>query len=295
MRSILHLLRLSMLIGCYMGSFQLLHAEDKLVTEIFEYELSDLKAVQDALAQVVGPDGKTVFLHDKRKVLVQEKALQFEIIRVVMQEFNSSQTVATPGPMVKVELFFDENSNSGQRGISVDGQIETGPVSISTGVPGKDNKIRINAIDRSTSMRSNQTAFLMVQSGMYSRLNVSKEVPRPAYFYNVLSRYGYIESGVVVERVNVGTMLEVAPTVRGNLIDLDITPVITSIENNRRRDFKVREMTTRVTVASGVKVHVGGFQGVQDDFNSRFFGGSRRDSSRQGGFAVRATLQGFGR
>ncbi|MEM6886187.1 MAG: hypothetical protein AAF571_14255 [Verrucomicrobiota bacterium] len=272
-----------------------LHAEDKLTTEVFQYELDDLKAVQDALRQVVGPEGKTVFLYDKRKVLVQDKGSRFEMIRAVMQEFNPQKTVSAPGPMVKVELFFNENTTDGQSGISVDGQVQTGPVTIGTGTGGSGNKIRINAIDRTTSMTSNQTSFLMVQSGMYSRLNVSKEVPRPAYFYNVLTRYGYVQSGVAFERVNVGTMLEVAPTVRGNWIDLDITPVITSMENNRRQDFKVREMTTRVTVASGAKVHIGGFQGAGGDFNSRFFGVNRGDSSSQVGFAVRATVQEFGR
>ncbi|MEM1156724.1 MAG: hypothetical protein AAF649_09500 [Verrucomicrobiota bacterium] len=288
-------IRLGVISVCLLFLADSMIAEDKLMTEIFQYELSDLKAVQDTLKQVVGPEGKTVFLYDKRKVLVQDKASRFDMIQAVMQEFNPKKVSSVAGPMVKVELFFNEDNTDGQTGVSVEGQVQSGPVTIGTGTPGSDHKIRINAIDRRTTTSSNQTAFLMVQSGMYSRLNVSKEVPRPAYFYSVLSRYGYVQTGVAFERVSVGTMLEVAPTVRGNWIDLDITPVITSMENNRRRDFKVRELTTRVTLASGSKVQIGGFQGAQEDFNRRFFGVNRRDGIAEGGFAVRATVQEFGR
>ncbi len=296
MSIITYLLRAGLIFSYLLVLPAVVSAQSKTESEVFSYRLEDLKEVQDALKQVVSQEGKTVFLYDKRKVLVQDKADHFEIIRAIMKEFNPEKPAATPGPMVRVELFFNENNSGGQSGVSVDGRVNTGPVTIGNkgGGTGSGNKIRINAIERNMTSTTNQTSFLMVQSGSWARMNVSKEVSRPAYFYNVLSRFGYVQSGVVLERVNVGTMLEVAPTVRGNWIDLEITPVITSMENSKRRDFKVRELTTRVTVASGARVHIGGFQGVQDDFNSRFFGVSRRDASSQVGFAVRATLQEFG-
>jgi type II secretory pathway component GspD/PulD (secretin) len=269
-------------------------AEASKISEVFSYQLDDLKAVKNALEQVVSSDSKVIFLYDKRKVMVQDSPGHFEMIRAIMQEFKPVETQSVLGPMVQVELFFNENASGSERGVSVDGRVQSGGVSVGT-IPGSGNKIRVNAVDRNMMSSSNQTAFIMVQSGSWSRLNVSREVSRPAYFYDYLSAAGYFKTGITMERRNVGTMLEVSPVVRGRLVDLIITPVITSIADGRTLDFKVRELSTRVTLASGAKVQLGGFAGAQDEFNRLFFGGSRRNTSSQTGFAVRATVQGLGR
>lgn len=262
----------------------------ELETKTFSYQLEDLKELKDALKATLSPEGKTVFLYDKRKVLIQDKKENFPFIEAVMGEFQPRSESAATGPMVRVELFFDEVRDQSRSGLRVEGGVDTGPVIIQNS-PGSGNRIHVGAIDRNMTSSSNQMSFLMVQSGSWARLNISREVPRPLYFRSYLTRRGWIEESIGFEWSRVGTVLEVAPQVRGKLIELELIPVVTSLVNGSTESLRIRELATRVTVASGHRVHVGGFDKADSEFNRQFLGYDRRSGSGSVSFAVRATIQ----
>lgn len=277
-----------------MGLLALAHspmlASQSLETETFSYQLEDLKELKDALEATVSSEGKTVFLYDKRKVLIQDKKENFPFIKAVMIEFNPQSGASATGPMVRVELFFDEARDAARSGVRVEGGFERGPVTIRNS-PGRGNRIRVDAIERNMTSSSNQMSFLMVQSGSWARLNVSREVPRPTYFRSYLTRHGWIDESIGFEWSRVGTVLEVAPRVRGNLIELELIPVVTSLVKGSAESMRIRELATRVTVASGHRVHVGGFDKADSEFNRQFLGYDRRSGSGAVSFSVRATIQ----
>ncbi|MGF1678207.1 MAG: hypothetical protein ACFCUX_03320 [Candidatus Methylacidiphilales bacterium] len=294
-----HKVSLFLLSALWMGSLSMNGAvpesasekkpEGAPISEVFVFRMEDLAAVKRALSDVMGPGGRTVFLYDQRKVLVQDQPEHFDMIRAVMREFAPSERADVLGPMVQVEIFFDSAEDHSEKGLDVSGGFKTGGVEVITG-GGGNNRVRVNAVDRRTSISGNQTTFLTVQSGSWSRLNVTREVSRPVYFYERLRGWGYVEQGMEFERAQVGTVLEVAAEVRGSLIDLELTPVITAVEPGGRLDFRVREMSTRVTVASGTTLDIGSFNGADSEFNRYFFGGDRRQSSQSGVFRVRARI-----
>jgi len=258
-------------------------------SESFPFRLEKLRSLKEALDQVLSEEGKVVWLYDTRKVLVQDRPENFEMIRAVMEEYAPRS--ASIGPMVRVEFFFDENRSGVDSGLGVQGQVEIGGVRIGNdprGNNGVDVRARNNHITRSIS----QSSFLMVQSGNWSRLNITREVARPVVFRQYLSRHGWISNEIVAEWQQVGTLLEVAPEVRGQLIELELTPVITAFENGKRMNLRVRELLTRVTVASGVRVEIGGFENADDGFHRQFFGVDRNQETTAVHFAVRATVMG---
>ncbi|MEM6820713.1 MAG: hypothetical protein AAF558_02060 [Verrucomicrobiota bacterium] len=263
------------------------HAE--LQSEVFSYELDDLASLREALNQVITEQGKTVYLYDRRKVLVQDVDSNFDMIRAVMREF-APKPQRPLGPMVRVELFFDETGGNQRREIGVQGSVGNSNIRLGN-IPSNSNRIRVEAIERNSFSSSNQVAFVMVQSGSWSRLKVVREVARPVYFYQYLSRLGLVNRGIEFEWREAGTSLEVAPIVRGNLVDLEITPVISALANARTQDFRIRSLSTRLTVGQGQKISIGGFSKADTEFNRQFFSGGNRSQSGQVSFAVRATVQ----
>jgi hypothetical protein len=141
---------------------------------------------------------------------------------------------------------------------------------------------------KSTTSRSSGQ-FLVVQSGSSASIRVVQEVPFVDYFYNYARGRGYLLSETRWR--DIGTQMSVRPQVRGNLIDVELMPQITALVDGRLDVIDYRDLSTRVTVASGQEVSIGGFQGAGDEFNRNFFsGGDRSRSTQSTGFKIRATI-----
>jgi hypothetical protein len=85
--------------------------------------------------------------------------------------------------------------------------------------------------------------------------------------------------------------LLVHPRVEGNAIVVELIPEISALSGGKWGAIQVRNLSTLVRVANGVPVEVGGFQGADSEFNTRFFSGAGgRRSGSGSSFTLKATI-----
>lgn len=238
------------------------------VDTIYSFGSADPKEVKEILTQVLSKDGKMVILPDKGKVLIQDERAVHELVAVLLAD------MAKPRPNVKIEVIFNEDTAMTEKGGNL-------------GV--RNNSVEINLMNRKSTTSRSSGQFLVVQSGSSASIRVVQEVPFVDYFYNYARGRGYLLSETRWR--DIGTQMSVRPQVRGNLIDVELMPQITALVDGRLDVIDYRDLSTRVTVASGQEVSIGGFQGAGDEFNRNFFsGGDRSRSTQSTGFKIRATI-----
>ncbi len=257
----------------------------ELFSRVYEYGNANVQEIKEALGQVITEDGKTVFLYDKKKVLVQDLKSRFDLIDAVMQAVIGSRASTPSGPNIKVEIGFNETGVESSSGFGVEGNVGGRDIRIGNR---RASGVDVNIHSGTNTRSRTQSQFLVVQSGGSASLNVVREVPVVDYFYRYAGRHGLWEQ-LELRWERVGTQLVVEPVWRNGQIEVTVLPRITAWAEGRQYGLDVRELATRVTVAEGRQVHLGGFQGADESFHRNFFGvgESRRQSS--GGFTIRAS------
>jgi type II secretory pathway component GspD/PulD (secretin) len=255
---------------------------DDRKTEVIPFSYLAGTEVEAMVRPHLSEDGQLVVLHDKGKVLVVDR---HEVVEIVRQMIKAADQ---PRPNVRIEVIFNEQGVQSDRGGMV--QWRVGNKRIEAGnAPIPRNRIEIDAMDRrvTTSRRAGQ--FLVVQSGRAAALRVVQEVPYVDYFWHEARRYGYVTAETPWEAI--GTQLEIRPRVRGKLIDVELVPQISVLDQARPLVVSYREMTTRVTVGDGQTIDIGGFNNASGEFNRVFLTGVRdQRGSASGGFKLRASI-----
>jgi hypothetical protein len=189
--------------------------------------------------------------------------------------------------------------------------------------------IDIDVMNQRTRGSSLNSSFILVQSGKEGFIEVGRDVPMIDYFtrYVADGLYGAVlgftpnvfgNPNVIVLATGhfevpqirwekEGTRLLVHPVVEGNLIHLTVMPQISAVTIVNPEVFRQRglndyltgrdqyvtymDLATTVTVQSGQKVTIGGFDKAEPEFSRYFFGVSETNSTSTGSFTIRATIQ----
>lgn len=258
-------------------------AAAELETRVFQLQYVDPPEAESAVKTVLSPKGKTVLLTRERKLLVVDEPAYVQAAATVVAQLDA------PRPNVRVEIMFNEDSGLNERGLEVRGRV--GGRDVSVGNRPGPNGIEINGINRRTTTSSMANQFLVVQSGRTASIAVVREVAFVDYFFNYLLGLGYIANTETRWR-SIGTQMAVTPRVVGSWIEVEVYPQITRLVDAHREIIDLREMATIVTVAPGATMHLGGFQGADDEFNRNFFTGGRSTrGTQQAGFSLRASIE----
>ncbi|MEO0454112.1 MAG: hypothetical protein AAFY98_08245 [Verrucomicrobiota bacterium] len=247
-------------------------------SEVYEYGNYDVREIKAALKQVMTDEGKTVFLYDKQKVLIQDDPSAFPMVDAIMKAIIGEQEPQVSGPNIKVEVGFQETSQNRQAGAGVQSR-NYGSTS--------HHSIEVDLMSSRSSSSSRQSQFLVVQSGRSAALTVAREVPVVDFFFSYARNNGLWTGQTRWEKV--GTQLVVQPVWKDGLIEVSVWPRITALVGSRAHAIDVRELTTQVTVAEGVRVNIGGFQGRDGRFENYFFGGSRSRQAQSSSFTIKAS------
>ena len=132
-------------------------------------------------------------------------------------------------------------------------------------------KVKVGIIGPYERRRSSKYTkqFIVVSDGLTGTIRVGEDVPYIEYYRSYLCRHGYVESYDITFK-EVGTKLVVTPEIRGNNIEVTLTPQITYLSGDRRDIINVKELSTSVIVANGQSISIGGL--IKDDeFKSYFF------------------------
>jgi len=99
--------------------------------------------------------------------------------------------------------------------------------------------------------------FIVVSDGLTGTIRVGEDVPYMEYYSRYLFDHGYVESYRTTFK-EIGTKLVVTPRIRGNNIEVSLTPQISYLSGGRREVINVTELTTSVIIANGQSMSIGG-------------------------------------
>ena len=111
--------------------------------------------------------------------------------------------------------------------------------------------------------------YIVVSDGLTASIRVGEDVPYIEYYETYLINNGYVETVETVFR-EVGTKLVVTPKIRGNYIEISLTPQISYLSGSTRDVINIQELTTTVMAANGQSINIGGL--IEDsEFAGYFF------------------------
>lgn len=140
--------------------------------------------------------------------------------------------------------------------------------------------VQQNTFPYQSQNQSKETQFLVVTDGLEGRLFIGKHMPYVHWYRDYLRAEGYIREEIVFR--DIGTSLTVSPRIRGDQIEVTLTPEISYETDQGRGVIAVKKLSTTVSVPSGQSIEVGG--GVsKSEFADNFY-------RRQTGEALQITL-----
>jgi len=110
---------------------------------------------------------------------------------------------------------------------------------------------------------------LLVSDGLTGSIRVGEDIPYVEYYKRYLFKHGYAETIVETAFKEVGTKLVVTPKIRGDYIEITLTPQISYLSKGRKDVIDIRELTTSVIVANGQSISIGGL--ISDEEFSEYF------------------------
>ncbi len=117
---------------------------------------------------------------------------------------------------------------------------------------------------------------ILVSDGLTGTIRVGEDVPYIEYY----TRYfvdNELVTDVSIALRELGTALKVTPRIRGNLIEISLTPSISYVSDEGAGTIAIQELSTTVMAMSGQPISIGGL--IKDsDFAGYFFSTSRSSS-----------------
>ena len=109
---------------------------------------------------------------------------------------------------------------------------------------------------------------LLVSDGLTGTIRVGKDVPYIEYYTSYLTDHGYVQA-IETTFKEIGTKLVVTPKIRGNFIEISLTPQVSYLSEGRKDVINMKELTTTVVVADGQSISIGGL--IKDEEFKRYF------------------------
>jgi len=263
----------------------MLAAQEKKEYKLISLRNVDYEIVDRVCRPWLGKDAKLVHEKKRNSILVYAKAETIVKIRKFLDN--------TATPEVNIRIDIDKQGvstkDSGRvtyrynRPIQVT-TYKNGKKVVSSGKYRRQNRSRLILTSRSNVGSSNSSQFIVTKSGSPASLWVGKTVVDPSWLRQVRPRHE-VEIGsnsysittdppeMESKMVNVGVSLYVLPRYLNNgLIEVEVYPELTELVGKRKKKFlKVTNLSTKVIVRNGARVHIGGIVSKKrDDYRSLF-------------------------
>jgi hypothetical protein len=120
---------------------------------------------------------------------------------------------------------------------------------------------------RRTSQYTKQS--LTITDGLTGTIRVGEDVPYIEYYTRYLIDHGYVQTLEITFK-EIGTKLLVTPKIRGDYIEISLTPQISYMSGCRKDVINIKELTTTVIAMDGQPISIGGLL-KDDEFKDYFF------------------------
>ncbi len=232
----------------------------------------DFRDVQEFADHVISPSGVILFIDSRNSVLVYDRPGVIRHVEKVVEKLHQ------PPVNIRITVAFDETFDKSESdiGLANRGIVITRERGGKIEVPG-DVSIIGSAGTRSG--RSETTQFLMTREDHPAEIWAGESVARPVWTFDYGVRRGWWRREI--EYQDIGASLWIHPRVVGdNQIMVEVYPRIT-VEGRNPLSVSARELSTRVVVADGGTVQIGGLDEEQREVYRQLFGIGRVFNGRR--------------
>lgn len=144
-----------------------------------------------------------------------------------------------------------------------------------TVIIGDPNGVQYRGGERRTTSESEQTQRLRVQDGASAYIRMGQSIPQMQQVLMLAGDRAVLSQGVTLRDVTTG--FDVRPQVRGEQVQLDITPRVARLSDPRHAIVDFRELATTVTTRLGEWIDLGQILGNNSEVNRAIL---QRDATR---------------
>lgn len=225
--------------------------------EIFKIQFRLASEVVPMIEPLLSPEGRVSVDRRTNSILVSDTPEAIAKIRSYLADMDK------PVEQVTVRFKFREEDQSDSRGISASGRVSGDDWSVSVGKRPRKDGVSVRAQDRSRERTRGFDSFIKVASGSPGYIFVGKDIPFTERWASLCRRYARYRERIVFQRV--GTGMEVLPIITGEMVHLDITPIISEEVKGRRGVVRFVDASTKLSVRKGKWVTIGGSSGKTNE------------------------------
>ena len=144
-----------------------------------------------------------------------------------------------------------------------------------TVIIGKRDGVQYRGGERRTTSELEQTQQLRVQDGASAYIRMGQSIPQVQQVLMLAGDRAVLSQGVTLRDVTTG--FDVRPQVRGEQVQLDITPRVARLSDPRHAIVDFRELATTVTARLGEWIDLGQILGTNSEVNRAIL---QRDTAR---------------
>jgi hypothetical protein len=153
---------------------------------------------------------------------------------------------------------------------------KTGDAPIDTGAGNSQASIDYEIEHRTKSRDRDTTQIVRVLDGRRAFLRVGHAIPYVQPFLTLSHRYAHIVANVGYQQVSTG--FEVLPRMRGNQVEIEITPKLSFHRGHLVEPVSFQQLSTTVIVGLGEWIDLGSAMGASNEVTRAIFDDRVRDS-----------------
>ncbi len=245
---------------------------------VFTVSYISIEEAQGMVSTLLSPQGRVSANKRTGTLLVKDNPENLRQIEQLLAEIDTRPV------RVRVTISFLDESDLSETGLKIkwrytDSHWSVGNIYKSRKHPGKEGlraRGSINQIESKTVKRSK--AFLVVMSGRKGAISVGKSFPYRDWFYSYSRHHGYYQSVLRFKQVKTGFSVE--PIVRGDNVNLTITPELSYVTNENNGNIKFTRLSTTVDLKDGEEIVLGSSKGDTASVITRFLGGIQKTGKK---------------
>ena len=255
-------------------SFNALAATEFKIIDLQHHFAEDILPI---IQPLVGSDGTATGMQNHLIIRASpEKMIEIEQI---------ISTLDVERQNLKITVSHQNNSQTNDDNLAVSGRKRIGNVTIGTNKYPRSaaDGVQLDIENNQSSVRSNGNQFINVMDGERAFIRVGQSVPYTQEWVTLTRRYASIQH--TTEFVDISTGFSVRPRSIGNQIELEITPRIAQLNQNRVIDFE--ELSTIVRVNRGEWLDLGGTMQQKDEVSRAILSKQNGQQSQGNGLSIR--------
>lgn len=186
---------------------------------------------------------------------------------------------------LKITVSHQSNAQTTDNHVAVNGRKRIGNVTIGTRQYPRNagDGVQLDVESNRSTQRSHSDQYINVMDGARAFIRVGQSVPYTQEWVTLTQRYISVQK--TTEFVEISTGFSVRPRTIGNQIELEITPRIAQLNQNKAIDFE--ELSTVIRVNRGEWLDLGGLMQQKDEVSHAILSQQHGEQSQNNALSIR--------